>query len=403
MSNAILFISIDGLSDALGQSQILPYMVELSKKGFQIHILSQEKKIKYKAQHHELEVLLNAHQIKWSHVIFKKSRFPLQKFISLFQLYFKAKSIVKKNKINLIHCRGMIPAIIAYHIKQSINIKYVYDIRGFFIDEKIDSRTLKPERFLHSKLIDYLRKKESKVYRYSDSIVTITKNCIPEIYKSCNYNFDINVFTAIPTCVAYDIFNPQNFEKEKIKKTLNIPNNKKVLIYIGSLGHIYMLNEMLDFFKLIHEQNYVFLLVTNDKFDKYENLLLEKNIPKNSIINLQAIRSDVPRLLAIADIGISFIRPQYAKIASCPTKMGEMAAIGIPVICNCEIGDLDFVVDQFYLGQVISEFTETEYLSAFEKIINMDKAKIREASKAYFDLDLAIEKYQGIYKTLLAH
>jgi UDP-N-acetylglucosamine:LPS N-acetylglucosamine transferase len=403
MSKSVLFISIDGLTDALGQSQILPYMIDLSKKGFHIHILSQEKKNKYNINHSELEVLLKSYQIEWSYVLFKKSRFPLQKIISLVQLFLKAKSIVKKNGIQLIHCRGMIPALLAYRLKQKINIKYIYDIRGFFIDEKIDLGTLKPKQYLHSKVIDYLRKKETAIYQSADAIVTITNNCIPEIYRLCDFNFDISRFTVIPTSVSYQLFNPQRYEKKAIKMELNIDASKKVLIYIGSLGSTYMLEEMLDFFKLIEHENYVFLLVTNDPFRNSELLLASRQIPKSSLINIQASRKDIPKLLALADMGISFIRPKYAKIASCPTKMGEMAAMGIPVICNGEIGDLDFVVEQYHLGAVVSEFSNLEYLSALEKIKTMDKVTIREQSQAYFDLDIAIDKYYRIYKKLLAH
>ena len=38
-----LFISYDGLSDPLGQSQILPYILSLSKNSKKIHIISFEK------------------------------------------------------------------------------------------------------------------------------------------------------------------------------------------------------------------------------------------------------------------------------------------------------------------------------------------------------------------------
>ena len=39
-----LFISYDGLSDPLGQSQIIPYVLHLSKYSKEIHIISFEKK-----------------------------------------------------------------------------------------------------------------------------------------------------------------------------------------------------------------------------------------------------------------------------------------------------------------------------------------------------------------------
>lgn len=40
----ILYLTYDGLSDPLGQSQVIPYIVGLSKRGHKIVVLSSEKK-----------------------------------------------------------------------------------------------------------------------------------------------------------------------------------------------------------------------------------------------------------------------------------------------------------------------------------------------------------------------
>ena len=42
--NKILYLTYDGLTDPLGQSQILPYLIKLSLDN-EIHIISAEKKI----------------------------------------------------------------------------------------------------------------------------------------------------------------------------------------------------------------------------------------------------------------------------------------------------------------------------------------------------------------------
>jgi len=40
--SAILYVSYDGMTDSLGQSQVIPYLTEISKNGYDIHILSAE-------------------------------------------------------------------------------------------------------------------------------------------------------------------------------------------------------------------------------------------------------------------------------------------------------------------------------------------------------------------------
>ena len=42
-NNRVLFISYDGMTDPLGQSQVLPYLTHLVRLNYEIHILSTEK------------------------------------------------------------------------------------------------------------------------------------------------------------------------------------------------------------------------------------------------------------------------------------------------------------------------------------------------------------------------
>ena len=44
----VLFISIDGMTDPLGQSQVIPYLAGLARQGHQVTIISCEKKEKFK-------------------------------------------------------------------------------------------------------------------------------------------------------------------------------------------------------------------------------------------------------------------------------------------------------------------------------------------------------------------
>ena len=43
MTKNVLYLSYDGMTDPLGQSQVLPYIIGLSKKGYKFHLVSFEK------------------------------------------------------------------------------------------------------------------------------------------------------------------------------------------------------------------------------------------------------------------------------------------------------------------------------------------------------------------------
>ena len=52
----------------------------------------------------------------------------------------------------------------------------------------------------------------------------------------------------------------------------------------------------------------------------------------------------VPEWVAMADAGLALVRPDYAKRASAPTKVGEYLACGLTVAATAGVEDLD---DQF--------------------------------------------------------
>ena len=62
---------------------------------------------------------------------------------------------------------------------------------------------------------------------------------------------------------------------------------------------------------------------------------------------------NIPKILSIADLSISLIRPTFAKIASTPTKVSESLAMGIPVILNANIGDYDEIFAKEKLGFIL--------------------------------------------------
>jgi len=50
VSKSVLFISYDGMTDPLGQSQVLPYLCGLSALGWDITLMSAEKESVYQTK-----------------------------------------------------------------------------------------------------------------------------------------------------------------------------------------------------------------------------------------------------------------------------------------------------------------------------------------------------------------
>ena len=67
----VLYISYDGMTDPLGQSQVLPYLVALSKQGYQFTILSFEKPARYQKEKDIITQITEAAGITWVPQMFR--------------------------------------------------------------------------------------------------------------------------------------------------------------------------------------------------------------------------------------------------------------------------------------------------------------------------------------------
>ena len=405
MFNRFLFLSIDGMTDQLGQSQVLPYLIGLSGKGYRISIVSCEKEVNFEKNKDIIHPLVVKHNITW-HYSFYQNKIPivsqLQNFFSLRKIAIKE---VKANRNTVLHCRSYLPALIGLQLKKKFNCKYIFDMRGFWADERIDGNIWRLKNPIHSILYKYFKRKEIELVENADYIVTLT-NCAKKEVQGWKIKA-LPIITVIPCCADINHFTISNEEDKVVTKTkLNIPENAFVVGYLGAIGTWYMLNEMLDFFAELKKQkrNAVLFFVTADDKERILRSALEKSILPSSIIIQPAKRNEVPQFISTFTIGLFFIKPLYSKKGSSPTKLAELLACGIPVVCNMGIGDCDTIIIENKVGVAIPDFTVASYQKAIEAIdvfLSIPEQHFRDVALNNFSLEKGVEEYEVIYKYLL--
>lgn len=394
------------MTDPLGQSQVIPYLIGLSNAGYEVTLLSCEKTDKLASQGSFIKELLQKNNIKWEYIIFTAKPPILAKYFDLFNLKRKATQLYHANKFALVHCRSYVSADVGLYLKKRFKIKFIFDIRGFWVDERVDGGLWNLNNPIYKFAYKTYKKKEADYVANADVIVSLTENGKIEMQKwDCYSNTRIDI---IPCCADYELFSIQTQEeKANVKIKLGFDQDAFILSYLGSIGTWYMLNEMLDFFKLLKLKytNAKFLFISNGDNETILNAAAAKGIATDDIKIINAKRSQVPELIKASSLSLSFIKTCYSKKSSSPTKLGELLAMGIPVICNKGIGDVDDIVRYTNGGLLIDDFTEADYKTAIDNLENYfstyDPEQIREKSRKYYDLVNGIEKYKSIYSHLI--
>lgn len=406
MKNTFLFVSIDGITDPLGQSQILPYLIELSKKGHSIGIASVEKQDNFEKNRVVVKELCNKHKIDW-HYVFYDTKIPLY---SQYKNYKNLKQIVSKqiqnNSSTVLHCRSYLPALIGLYFKKKANIPFIFDMRGFWADERIEGNIWSLSNPVHRRLYHFFKKKEKELFIHSNQIVSLTHKA-KEIILSWKLGFSSDKINVIPCCADLTHFSRNNINPEKLetlKKELSISEEFFVLNYNGSLGTWYMIDEMMCFFKeLLNVKPAIFLIITKDSPEIAYSAAHKSGVDKSKIIVRSATRSEMPYYIALSTASLFFIRPTFSKNASSPTKMGELLSMQVPIVTNKGIGDVDNIILSEKCGVLIDSFNNNAYRVTAKELLDsfsVLKTNSEGVAQKYFDLKMGTETYNQIYLSL---
>lgn len=398
----ILYISYDGALDPLGSSQVLPYLKELSRNGIKFTLLTYEKRknLTYKSKLKKTKEELFEFGIDWNYCAYHNRPLALATLFDILKGIARCIWIMKNKKIEIVHARGYISSIIALFLKRLFHIKFIFDMRGLWPDEKVDAGAWKKNGFIY-KAVKVL---EKKFFQYADSVVVLSyagRKLLKTMYSS---DAEISV---IPTCVDLNLFKQNNKNAVFSKELKN--NGRFVFAYLGSIGSWYMLKEMIDFF---NESKYflnspLFLFLNNGNHNIIKSALAENNVSHSDYSIKSPDYCNVKDWLSIANASIFFIKPVMSKIVSCPTKFAESLACGLPLVINSGIGDTGEIVAKERVGVIIDEFSSDAYKKALNelKVLLLEGDLLRErcrfVAEEYFSLSKGIDKYRSIYQGLL--
>lgn len=398
----VLFISIDGMTDPLGQSQVIPYLAGLARQGHPITIISCEKKEKFKTGEKTIKDQLTRAGIEWQYCFYSKKIPLLSQRGNLYRLKKLAIDYAKKNRGKFIaHCRSYLPALIGLHLKKKYHARFVFDMRGFWADERVEGGIWKQGNPMHKSAYRYFKRKEKELILAADHIVTLT-HAAKKILHNWFPAKKLKI-TVIPCCSDLAHFTIKNSsEKLAARKKLHLPAEGFVIGYLGSIGTWYMLDEMLDFFKelLTEKPNSYFFFITQDDPKSILQAAAKRKIAQANILIKPATRAEVPHFISALSAGLFFIRPSFSKQGSSPTKMAELLACGLPVITNAGVGDCDKVIQENKAGIVIKDFTSADYHSGLEQLdacLAQDPRFFRQVAQDHFSLESGIELYRSVY------
>ena len=404
----VLFISYNGMLDPLGQSQVLPYLRELAKRGVQFTLLSFERDKAFTpegvAQCEQLREKLKTQGIEWHWLRYhQRPSIPATIYDVLAGIR-KASALVRRNRIEMVHARGHIPATIALALKRRFGIRMIFDVRGLMAEEYVDAQHWR-EGGLPYRIT---KAAERRILAATDGIVTLTERIWPIIKEWQGLRGRAVHHEVIPCCVDLSLFKFSDEERARRRSELGL-GDRLTMVYSGSLDGWYLTEQMADFFAsfLKQKSDAHLLWLTTGSHDRVRELMRARNVDAGHFSVRAVASSEVPSYLAAADVGLAYIKRCVSKIASSPTKNGEYLACGLPLVINAGVGDSDVLINEWKAGVLIEDFGDEDYLRAAREIELMladreVRSKARLVAERVFNLEsVAGERYASLYEAVL--
>lgn len=391
----ILYISYDGMLEPLGQSQVVAYLERLAP-GRRIHLISFEKDHDWadSAWRDAMRDRLRRADIRWHPLKYHKSPSAPATAYDMAVGSAAAVCLARRHQLGLIHARSYVAAAMALAAKKMTGAAFLFDMRGLWADERVDGGLWPSDGTLYRSA----KALERKFLLIADHVVTLTHASEKEIRSFDYLQERTPPISVIPTCADLDRFNLRG-------PTARDPF---VLGYVGAVGTWYLLDEMLECFRLllVAERTAHLLVVNRNEHDLIRTRVAAAGLDRSSVEIVASEHEEVPQQIRRMSAGMALIKPSYSKVASAPTKLAEYLGCGVPCLCNAGVGDMEGIVENRKIGVAVHGFATDDLALAMQRLRKLARQpriqeKCHQAAQDLFSIEAGSAAYATIYDRLV--
>jgi glycosyltransferase involved in cell wall biosynthesis len=311
--------------------------------------------------------------------------------LTLIKGMFFLRSYLRTKTIDVVLFRSTYPGLMSFPFLGRKR-RWVFDTDGLPIDEKLDIGRLKPGS-LSFRLMKWA---EAGIVRKSDRVLLRSNKAryaLPEVAKPSHYSVvgngrDPELYTI-----------PDTEHRHALRARLGVSPQDCLLVYCGSLGPQYCLQEMMDIMVQVNQAYPVKMLILTGDPEFLQKQYIDPLI-SDRLICLTLPAMEVPAYLGASDIGLAIRQPYPSMSAVSPLKLGEYLLCGLPVIASAGIGDTEELISGSPACFVLKDHSSMSLIQASDwvkKVMHQGslQAEARALGMQHFSLDQSILSYKS--------
>ncbi len=322
----VLYLTLDGLLEPLGTSQIVRPILALSRRGFPYELVSLEKPNDLADRDRVAETRrdLSRAGILWHYAPYDEGGTIATVARNVASLFRLAIPVIRRRNVRLVHARAHPPAALAWTLRRALGTPYLFDFRGYWVDEQREQG-----RWVNRPAGYRIAKRgEATMLRGASAIVTLTDLARGDIERGTFGS--TSPVTTITTVADFNEFThdgPIDRVPAWVRDRLA---GKFTVAYVGAINASYATDASLEVFsELTRLRTDAHLLCLTRQESALRMRLDAHGIPEDRVTVTSAPHRDMSHWLRLVTWGLLLLNAPYAKRASMPTKLAELFASGV--------------------------------------------------------------------------
>lgn len=312
------------------------------------------------------------------------------------------KKAVQAHHIDAVMARSTLPALATMLALRGSQCRMVFDADGLPLDERVDFAGQPPSGLAHRLLRDV----EAQAVRRADVVLTRSSKAVEILQARAGAGTSVNKFHVVTNGRDAERFKPANTaESAQVRRNLGLTMDAPLIVYAGSMGPQYCMDEMLRLFTLIHDRRPDAHLLVLTGSPEAVRPALDKHPQLNGCVTTLTVPAQVvPQYLGCADLGLALRQPSFSMQAVAPIKLGEYLLCGLPVVATAGIGDTQAISAE--AGMLLQRMDDGELKTAADWFIDSvlpEREKYRASSRAVGLSTFSLEASAASYAQALLH
>lgn len=226
-----------------------------------------------------------------------------------------------EKKADVYHAHDLPSLSTAYKAARKHNAFLVYDSHEIFCEQGLSTSDKKKWSDIEKKYINEV-----------NAVITINESAAKHLHNVYKCQKPVVIMNKERTFerVVYS-----DFEKNKLREALNIPMDKKILIYQGGIVEKRNIDSLVLSMNAVSENIILMLIGKGDYRKQLEKIVECKKLSQKVFFIDEVPQKELLKYTSIADVGlIPYMGDCLNNYYCTPNKLFEFIAAGVPIIAN---------------------------------------------------------------------